>query len=1103
MIRLVALSLYLWLTAYPAAAQSSATSSNTNRFLPVTNPSHDGDGFSTNHPLGPTLMPQYLRCEYLQEPLGIETRYGLPRFFWIVTSTNRAQRQLAYQILVASTQGLLASDQGDVWDSGKVFSELTTHVEYKGTKLHSAQPLWWKVRAWDVQTGKASPWSTNAFFQTGLLKADDWDGVNWIGPAGYDRTLPCPVFRSPPLVLDKPIARATAFVSAKGVYELWVNGQRAGKNILAPEWTDYRKTIQYQSYDLTPYLFSGKHSSTNIIGAFASEGWFSDTNSFVEITSPPPYGAPCPQLAVLIEILNLDGTSTRFTSSTDWTCSTNGPIRKASIYNGELYDANQEGSATNWTWPNQHMLTFTNPLSSSNVLASQMVSQPNEPIQLTQILHPVDVWNATNELGLPAKVYDLGQNMVGWCKVSLDGLSGTRGATLRLRHAERLKLDGTNGVPVHGNIDVHNLDYSLGAAQQTDTYILSDDPHQEFHPHFTYHGFRYVEATLPPAITESNIHVTGCVIQSGSPATGSFRCSNPQVTRLMNNIQWTIRGNLYGVMTDAPQRPEREGYLGSEMLIAQTACFDFDLAAFYTKWIRDIRAAQEPSGAYPIYAPWNGNRYSGWDPGWQVGGIWFPWQMYLNYGDTRMLEEHYASTTKWVRYLSSACPAPDYVWRSLRFPVPPVGGNNISYGDWLNGDAFFHYPAGWPSGTAHASMTNLQGYGTAWAAHSADLAAAMSALLQKKAAARDDLRESGFYATNAVYFSSLARKLRSAFTNTANGFVTYDLQGKVVSVDNNSQGACVDALYFNMLPEAQRPEVAKQMVYGPNGVQNYNTNFSLSSTNHLSTGNQFAAREMLELSRNGYSWQAFEVLTNSGFPSWLYWVENGATTCWERWNSYLSGPGPGRGYADYNEPRRYGDRMSFNSFNSLPFGAVGEWLWKVVGGINPDSERPGFANILFWPQAGGGITWCSNSLNTIRGLVSCAWTNDAGRTNASVEVTIPANTTGTLFLPTTNLACISEQGLPIEGARGVLAFFPTNLPNWGASEVVQLGSGNYRFDISGATFLVRKSAYTPPMLVQRGVPPSAHSFNGLRFSVSMAILAGVMALLMRQNLSPR
>jgi alpha-L-rhamnosidase len=1009
------------------------------------------------------LSPDYLRCEYLQNPLGLETRYGPPRFFWIVNSARRAQKQSAYQILVSSRQELLDSDLGDTWDSGKVSSDQTIQIDYEGTPLRSGQRLWWKVRSWDLYSDRPSRWSTNASFQMGLLSSNEWTNTLWIGEAAYDRAKPCPMYRSPPFVLAKRIKRATAYVSAKGVYELWLNGQRIGQNVLAPEWTDYRKRLQYQVFDVTSNLVSGGVTATNMIGAIVGEGWCSDTNAFPEMKQAAPYGAVCPQFALLLIVSNTDGTETNLTSSADWACSTNGPIRSASIYGGEIYDATQEGASPNWTRPGTRVFQFTNSITTTNVDGAQMVAQPNEPIQMTQVIQPVETWATTNESGHSATIYDMGQNLVGWCSLRLNNVSNLSGSKIVLRHAERLKLDADNRPIRHGNIDIHNLDYSLGEARQTDTYVLNEDSSQEFHPHFTYHGFRYVEVNAPPAISPTNLSLSGCVVHSAVPPAGQFVCSDPRVNKLMQNILWTIRGNLYGVMTDAPQRAEREGYLGSEMLVSQTACFDFDLAAFYTKWIRDIREAQDPSGAYAIYAPWNDNKYAGWDPGWQVGGILLPWQLYLNYGDTRILEEHFTSATNWMNYLARACPAPKYVWTSLTNPPASVGGNNISYGDWLNGDAFLNYPFGWPSGTSHASMRNLKGYGTAWAAYSADVLSTMSRVLQQRASSRRDSVAARFYGAKYSEFSGLAAKLRSGYTNDLNGFVTHDNKGNISAIDNNCQGACVMALYFDMIPPDQRPRVARELVYGATGIQNYNTNFSLSCTNHLSTGNQFAAREMLELTRNGYTWKAYEVVTNDAFPSWMYWVENGATTCWERWNSYLSGPGRGRGYADYNEPRNYSQRMSFNSFNSLPFAAVGEWIWEIVGGINPGPQTPGFRNVIICPQGGGGINWASSSLNTIHGMISCAWTNDLTATNALIAVTIPANATASVFLPSPDLAAITEAGQPVLDVPGLLNSFRTNLPNRAAGvTVLQLGSGSYHFTVSNVTFAVQGPTSSAP-----------------------------------------
>ncbi len=573
---------------------------------------------------GSILVPRYLRCEYRQNPLGVETNYGTPRLYWIVTSNRRAQKQSAHRLLVASSEANLNLNYGDMWDGGIVPSDQTLHVEYKGNALASGQRLWWKVRSWDAW-GSPSPWSTNAFFQMGLLSTNDWTGAKWIGVNPYPHypttphTNPCPMFRSPLFVLTNQVARATAYVSAKGVYEFWLNGYRIGPNILAPEWTDYNRRIQYQSYDVTAYLTNGTSTSTNVMGAFVGEGWCYGPTDYGNY-----YGIRNPQFLLQLSITNMDGSMTNYFGDANWLCSTNGPIRSASIYVGENYDARQEGAITNWCTAAYSPLYFTNSMSVSNVVSTQMVAQVNDPIQITQYLQPINKWTASSNASQMKIVYDLGQNIAGWCILSLTNVANVAGTAVKVQHGEALNVDGNNnGAFGPNNITTiyrGNLALNTGRdALQEENYILNDSTNQQFHPHFTYHGFRYVEVWAPPAVaTNLNLNsITGCVIHSSVPMAGAFWVSDARactyvtnlVSKLVTNASWSLRANLQGVFTAVPQRPEREGYMFDSGIFSQSACFYADMAGFLTKWIRDIRDAQAVrqaligDGAYTVYAP--------------------------------------------------------------------------------------------------------------------------------------------------------------------------------------------------------------------------------------------------------------------------------------------------------------------------------------------------------------------------------------------------------------------------------------------------------------------------------------------------------------------
>jgi alpha-L-rhamnosidase len=1028
------------------------------------------------------LTPAYLRCEYRENPWGVDARPSItstnaqrPRLYWIVKSDRRAERQLAYRVLVASSESNLASDYGDMWDSGKVYSDQTIHVEYNGTTLQSGMRLWWKVRTWDWYTGLPSPWSTNGFFQMGLLSTSDWNGVEWIGVNGYNPAKPSPMYRSQQFLLTNQVKNATVYVSAKGVYELWINGYRIGPNILAPEWTDYNQRIQYQTFDVAPYLTNGTLYSSNVMGAFVGEGWcYGPTDH----GSPPFYGAKNPQFALRLNVTNTDGTVTNILTDSTWVCSTNGPIRFSSIYDGETYDATQEGASTNWSLTSYSPTTFTVPMTVSNVAGSQMASQPNEPRQITQLIRPIAMWNTSTNSGRVVTVFDMGQNMVGWCSLSLSNLSGLTGTTITLRHAERLLLD-TNNYPIpSGNIDTNNLRDFFGHADQIESYILNGDQNRQFQPHFTYHGFRYVEVTSPLAIA-TNLSlgsVTGCVIHSAVPFTGGFCCygtnsnssinwvlQNGLINKLVTNGIWGIRGNLQGVFTACTQRAEREGYLYDEDIISQTACFDVDMSAFLTKWIRDIRDAQSyrhssfGDWSYTDFAPWdNLLSVSYYDPCAQGSALIFPWRMFQNYGDTRALAEHYTSTTNYIGFLTNFCHAGSGSWDTTVW----TEGGSVMVGDWATGDFFDWQSSGgahpfkWPCGTNtpspyHHALVYSPCWGTAWSAASLDFAARCSDVLKQVALSQGDTVSALHYSGDFQNFTNLAATARSAYTNSANGIVKFS-SSIITNIGWNSQSDHVTALNLNMIPDGNRQDVLQLLLNTTYGISDYARDYPYGiSTNHLSGGYFGAPKAMLELTRAGYTKKAYELLVDTNFPCWLHPVVNGHTTFWEGWNAYL--PGPRTLGATYNDRGYYPQPLQ--SFNHLAFGAVGEWIWKVIGGINPDDSNPGFRNAIIKPEPGAGITNAFASFRSIRGPIITSWTNNPAVSNYILNVTVPANATASICLPSTNLTSITESGTWATNSPGVFSYYPTNWPGWtGGATVFSVGSGSYSFAITNISF---------------------------------------------------
>jgi alpha-L-rhamnosidase len=596
------------------------------------------------------------------------------------------------------------------------------------------------------------------------------------------------------------------------------------------------------------------------------------------------------------------------------------------------------------------------PAAVKDPITAALVSQPNEPIRIPRELAPV----AVTEPSPGVWVFDMGQNMVGWCRLTV---RGERGDQIRLRHAEVLSADGS--------IYTENL----REAAQTETYILSGGGEEVFEPHFTYHGFRYVEvmglAEKPPLDS-----IVGCALYSAPPETGAFECSEPLLVKLMRNIVWTQRDNMPSIPTDCPQRNERLGWMGDAQIFSQAAIFSMDMAGFFTKWIQDIRDAQRPGGEFTDFCPDIGAN-QGNAPGWADAGIVVPWRVYANYGDTRVLERHYESAKRFIESISKA--NPDGIWRAAR---------GAEYGDWLNGDT-----------------TDIQGYpktggaipidvfATAEYAHSTELLAKMAVAIGRDA--------------DAIDCGKLASEIKAAFNR--------EFLGPDGRIEGNTQTGYAMALDFDLLPEDRR---AQAMAHLLEGLDAYG--------GRLSTGFLGTPALMAQLVRYGRADIAYRLLLSHDPPSWLHMIDCGATTIWERWDCYIEG----RGQQD----------PGMNSYNHYAFGAVGEWMYRNIGGINPDPASPGWKHIIIWPRPGGGITWAKASYASVRGTIATDWRIENGALH--LDVTIPANTTATLYVPGKSADAVTESGDPVNKAEGV-----RYLGIEDGCVMLELGSGAYSFEV--------------------------------------------------------
>jgi alpha-L-rhamnosidase len=755
-----------------------------------------------------------LRCEYRVDPHGIDET--APRLSWALESEGRSQTQSAYRVLVAANEEDLEAEENLLWDSGRVESSRSVGIEYGGEALRSGSSCLWKVRVWD-EVGNPSPYGGPAVFEMGLLERSDWEG-GWISlgegppqdvdpPTGdeYDDAGPgldpSPYLRKE-FRLEKPVRRARLYTTACGVYEPYVNGRRVGEDVLAPGWTNYRERVQYQTYDVTGLLAEG----WNVLGAVLGDGWYAGFVGFDPKHRGAHYGSH-PHLLAQLEVEHGDGTTQTLVSDGSWKSST-GPILYSDLLVGESYDARQE--IPGWAEPGFDDSGWYG-VGVEDLGDALLVAQPDEGVKVSGEVEP----KAVTEPKSGVYVFDMGQNMVGWVRLKVRGEAGTE---VTLRHAEALNPDGT--------IYTTNLRF----ARATDRYVLKGGGEEVYEPRFTFHGFRYVEVTGYPGEPPLEA-ITGRVVHSATPPTGSFECSSPTVNQLQSNIVWGQRGNFLSIPTDCPQRDERLGWMGDAQIFVRTAAFNMDVAAFFEKWMIDVEDAQSPEGAFPDVAPLFGERSEAFlkkgSPAWGDAGVIVPWTIYKTYDDTRIIERHYDAMTRWMEYLREANPD---LLRKNRM------GNN--YGDWLS-----------PKG----DYTPKDLLATAYWAYDAKMMAEMAEALGRE--------------EDSQLYEDLFKSIKHAFNEA---YVAPD--GRI---KGDTQTSYVLALHMDLLPEELRPAAADHLV---RAIEREDW--------HLSTGFVGVGYLCPVLTETGHSDVAYRLLNNETYPSWGYTIRNGATTIWERWDGW-------------------------------------------------------------------------------------------------------------------------------------------------------------------------------------------------------------------------
>jgi alpha-L-rhamnosidase len=608
---------------------------------------------------GAGLKLEGLKCEYRVNPLGLDTPQ--PRLSWLLESRgqrteDRGQKQTAYQVLAASTTELLGKDKGDLWDSGKVSSGDSVQVVYSGQALRPGQRVYWKVRAWDSKD-KPSGYSATAWWEMGLLAATDWRAA-WITrkraePLSEQQMFeddPAPLFRKE-FLLEKKITRARVYVSGLGYYELRLNGQRVGDQVLDPGWTAYSNRVLYSTYDVTEQMKRGQ----NALGVMLGNGWFNPLplRQWGRINVREHLTIGEPRVIAQLAVEFADGTSQTIVTDESWKVS-NGPILRNSVFLGEVYDARKERPG--WDRPGFDDSGWPQAVRATGPLGP-LCAQSAPPIRVTRVLKPIKL----TEPKPGVWIFDLGQNFAGWARLRVHGSAGTR---VSLRSGELLYSDGTlNGMTaVCGQIKQGGTNYhypGTGApktAWQMDEYILKGEGEEVYTPRFTFHGFRYVEVTGFPGKPTLGA-LEGLRLNSDVAPAGSFTCSNERFNRIQQMVLWTELSNLFSVESDCPHR-EKFGYGGDIVAAGEMAMLNFDMAHFYGKAVEDLADAVRANGAFTETAPFVGVSDEGLGEGsgpvgWGTAQPFLLWRLYQYYGDRRLLEENYELTKRWVALLRS------------------------------------------------------------------------------------------------------------------------------------------------------------------------------------------------------------------------------------------------------------------------------------------------------------------------------------------------------------------------------------------------------------------------------------------------------------------
>lgn len=827
-----------------------------------------------------------LKCEYLINPVGIDSEK--PRFTWQMRSDRPGAAQKAYNIFVGTDSAGLAGGNGNIWETGKLVSA-TLPVIYQGPRLDPFTRYFWAVKVQD-EKGKWSGLSPVAFFETGMMDTKNWQG-RWINDIPGISIKQAPYFRKN-FKIQKNVKSARAYIAVAGLYELFINGRRIGNHILDPMVTRFDRRTLYVTYDVTGNL----QNDENVIGVLLGNGWYNLQSLAVWNFDKAPWRAR-PKFCLDLRITYDDGSQEAIVTGQDWKTSLS-PVIFNSIYTGEHYDARLEQDGWNNTgfddseWPRAK---------NTSAPSSNIVAQSLHPVRHVEEI-PVSEMIQT---GTNKYLFIFGRNFSGVTRLKVSGEAGT---TIRLKHSEKLDKDGNVD---QRNLTGHFLKYQIDDSDpfQTDVYILKGQGEETFMPRFNYKGFQYVELISDKPVKLTKESLTAYFMHSDVPAVGQINSSNPTLNKIWKAANSSYLSNLFGYPTDCPQR-EKLGWTGDAHLNIETGLYNFDAITIYEKWLADHQDEQQPNGLLPCIIPSSGWGYHiGNGPDWVSTIAIMPWNIYLFYGDSKLLESCYDNIKRYLDYMDK---------------FAPTGLTTWGLGDWI--------PVKSKTPFDFTSSTYLY----------------IDATILSKAAKLFDKQAD--YEKYSAQADKIKNAINTKFLNTETGIYGAGVQTEL-SVP----------LKWAYVPQGLETKVAQNLA-----------DRVIADDSHVDVGLIGSKAILNALSENGFADLAYKVASQETFPSWGWWIVNGATTLDEHWD------------------------VGTASMNHIGFGEINAWFYNALGGIFPDEARPGFKNVILKPNFVIGLEYFDASYEGQYGTIVSSWKRSGG--DILYKVTIPANSTASLYL---------------------------------------------------------------------------------------------------------